>query len=363
MAVTVYIPTPYRRFTNNAARVEVPEGDVLALVRELEARYPELRERILGPDGRLHRHLNMYVNDEPVEGMQGVQTPLRDGDQVAVIPAMVGGTLAFTEEQIRRYSRHIILPEVGGTGQRKLLSSKVLLIGAGGLGSPAALYLAAAGVGTLGIVDFDVVDLSNLQRQILHHVHDVGRPKVQSAVETIGDLNPDVKVIPYNEPLDSANARQIFAEYDVIVNGCDNFPTRYLANDACVFLNKPMVDGSIFKFEGQVTVFVPGRGCYRCLYPSPPPPGLVPSCSEAGVFGVLCGVIASIQGIEAIKLLLGLGEPLVGRLLFLDALGMEFRQVKIRRDADCPVCGDHPTITDLIDYHEFCGVPPAARVS
>jgi adenylyltransferase/sulfurtransferase len=248
-------------------------------------------------------------------------------------------------------------------GQRKLLNSKVLLIGAGGLGSPAALYLAAAGVGTLGIVDFDVVDLSNLQRQILHHVHDVGRPKVQSAVETIGDLNPDVKVIPYNEPLNSGNVRQIFAEYDVIVNGCDNFPTRYLANDACVFLNKPMVDGSIFKFEGQVTVFVPGQGCYRCLYPSPPPPGLVPSCSEAGVFGVLCGVIASIQGIETIKLLLGLGESLVGRLLFFDALGMEFRQVKIRRDADCPVCGDHPTITDLIDYHEFCGVPPAARLS
>ena len=274
MAVTVYIPTPYRKFTNNAARVEVHEGDVLALVRELEARYPELRERILGPDGQVHGHLNIYVNDQPVEELQGMQTPLRDGDQVAVIPAMVGGTLAFTEEQIRRYSRHIILPEVGGMGQRKLLSSKVLLIGAGGLGSPAALYLAAAGVGTLGIVDFDVVDLSNLQRQILHHVHDVGRPKVQSAVETIGDLNPDVKVIPYNEPLNSGNVRQIFAEYDVIVNGCDNFPTRYLANDACVFLNKPMVDGSIFKFEGQVTVFVPGHGCYRCLYPSPPPPGL-----------------------------------------------------------------------------------------
>ncbi|MFI5341130.1 MAG: molybdopterin-synthase adenylyltransferase MoeB [Candidatus Methylomirabilales bacterium] len=363
MAVTVYIPTPYRKFTNNAARVEVPEGDVLALVRELEARYPGLRERILGPDGTIHRHLNIYVNDQPVEELQGMRTPLQDGDQVAVIPAMVGGTLAFTEEQIRRYSRHIILPEVGGMGQRKLLNSKVLLIGAGGLGSPAALYLAAAGVGTLGIVDFDVVDLSNLQRQILHHVHDVGRPKVQSAVETIRDLNPDVKVIPYNEPLNSGNVKQIFAEYDVIVNGCDNFPTRYLANDASVFLGKPMVDGSIFKFEGQVTVFVPGHGCYRCLYPSPPPPGLVPSCQEAGVFGVLCGVVASIQGIETIKLLLGLGESLVGRLLFFDALGMEFREVKIRRDKDCPVCGDHPTITDLIDYHEFCEVPPAAKLS
>ncbi len=366
MAVRVYIPTPYRQYTGNAAQVEAQGGDVLSLVRELEARFPGLRQRLLGPDGRLHRHLNIYVNEEPVEDLQGIQTPLKDGDQVAVIPAMMGGReggLTFTEEQIRRYSRHIILPEVGGKGQRRLLNSKVLLIGAGGLGSPAALYLAAAGVGTLGIVDFDAVDLSNLQRQILHHVRDVGRPKVESAVDTIRDLNPDVKVIPYKLALSSENARQIFADYDVILNGCDNFPTRYLANDACVLLGKPMVDGSIFKFEGQVTVFVPGRGCYRCLYPAPPPPGVVPSCSEAGVFGVLCGVVASIQGIETLKLLLGLGEPLVGRLLFFDALGMEFRSVKIRRDPACPVCGDHPTITDLIDYHEFCGVPPTARLS
>jgi adenylyltransferase/sulfurtransferase len=271
--------------------------------------------------------------------------------------------LVMTEEQIRRYSRHILLPEVGGQGQRKLLSSKVLLIGAGGLGSPAALYLAAAGVGTLGIVDFDTVDLSNLQRQILHHGHDVGRAKVQSAVETIADLNPDVKVVPYQQALSSENVRQIFAEYDVIVNGSDNFPTRYLANDACVFLGKPMVDGSIYKFEGQATVFQPGCGCYRCLYPAPPPPGVVPSCAEAGVLGVVCGVIASIQGVETIKLLLGIGEPLVGRLVFFDALAMEFRQVRYRRDPACPVCGDHPTITDLIDYHAFCGVPPAARLS
>jgi molybdopterin/thiamine biosynthesis adenylyltransferase len=269
----------------------------------------------------------------------------------------------MTEEQIRRYSRHLILPEVGGAGQRKLLNSRVVLIGAGGLGSPVALYLAAAGVGTLGIVDFDVVDLSNLQRQILHHGHDVGRPKVQSALDTIGDLNPDVKVIPYQEALSSENVRRIFADFDVVVNGCDNFPTRYLVNDACVFLGKPMVDGSIFKFEGQATVFLPGHGCYRCLYPAPPPPGVVPSCAEAGVLGVVCGVIASIQGVETIKLLLGLGEPLVGRLVFFDALAMEFRQVKYRRDAACPVCGDHPTITDLIDYHEFCGVPKATRLS
>jgi adenylyltransferase/sulfurtransferase len=269
----------------------------------------------------------------------------------------------MTEEQIRRYSRHLMLPELGGRGQRRLLEGKVLLIGAGGLGSPSALYLAAAGVGTLGIVDFDAVDLSNLQRQILHHTDDVGRPKVQSAVETIASLNPDVKVVPYQEALNSSNVRQIFSEYDVIVNGSDNFPTRYLANDACVFLKKPMVDGSIFKFEGQATVFVPGQGCYRCLYPAPPPPGAVPSCAEAGVLGVVCGVIACIQGVETIKLLLGIGESLVGRLVFFDALSMEFRQVKFRRDPNCPVCGDRPTITDLIDYQEFCGVPATARLS
>jgi adenylyltransferase/sulfurtransferase len=270
---------------------------------------------------------------------------------------------ALTEDQIRRYSRHLMLPEVGGQGQRRLLGSRVLLIGAGGLGSPAALYLAAAGVGTLGIVDFDVVDVSNLQRQILHHGHDVGRPKVQSAVETLADINPDVEVVPHQETLSSANAMDLISRYDVVVNGSDNFPTRYLANDACVLCRKPLVDGSIFKFEGQATVFSPGRGCYRCLYPAPPPPGLVPTCAEAGVLGVICGIIASIQGAETIKLLLGLGDPLIGRLLFFDALTMEFREVKYRRDPACPVCGDQPTVTELIDYHQFCGVPAAARAT
>jgi adenylyltransferase/sulfurtransferase len=274
---------------------------------------------------------------------------------------MAGGAVPFSEEQIRRYSRHIILPEVGGKGQRKLLNSSVLLVGAGGLGSPVALYLAAAGIGRLGIIDGDVVDMSNLQRQILHHVDDVGRPKVQSAVESIARINPDVKVEPFQAVLSSDNAKEIISQYDLVVNGCDNFPTRYLVNDCCVFLKKPLVDGSIFKFEGQVTVFVPGQGCYRCLYPAPPPPGLVPSCQEAGVLGVLCGIIGSLQAIEAIKLLLGIGDSLAGRLLFVDSLGMEFRQVKVRRDPECPVCGDHPTITDLIDYHEFCGVPGASH--
>ncbi len=363
MPVTVYIPTPYRKLTGNQARVEAEAADFLGLLEKLEGRFPGIRSLVLDETGRIHRHMNVYVNDVAVEALDGVNTRLKDGDQVALIPAMAGGVQVFSEEQIRRYSRHIILPEVGGRGQRKLLNSSALLIGAGGLGSPAALYLAAAGVGTLGIVDFDAVDLSNLQRQILHHVKDVGRPKVHSAVETIGEINPDVKVVPYQAQISSENALDLIKEYDVVVNGCDNFPTRYLVNDACIFLNKPMVDGSIFKFDGQVTVFVPGKGCYRCLYPSPPPPGLVPSCQEAGVLGVLCGVVGSLQALEAIKLLLGVGEPLAGRLLFFDALAMEFRQVKVRRDPDCPVCGDHPTIRELIDYHEFCGVPRTQPVS
>ena len=273
---------------------------------------------------------------------------------------MVGMT-RFTPEQIKRYSRHIIMPQVGGNGQRKLLDSKVLLIGAGGLGSPAALYLAAAGVGKIGIVDFDVVDLSNLQRQILHHNHDVGRPKVISAQETIADINPDVEVVPHRLMLNSENVMDIFADYDIIVDGSDNFPTRYLVNDASYFANKPTVHGSIFLFEGQATVFMPGKGCYRCLYPTPPPPGMVPSCAEAGVFGVLPGIVGSIQAVETIKLVLGLGDSLVNRLLLFDALAMGFRLVKTRRNPRCPLCGDNPTVKELIDYEAFCGVPIAEQ--
>ena len=265
--------------------------------------------------------------------------------------------IKFTEEQIKRYSRHIILPQIGGKGQRKLLGSSVLLVGAGGLGSPAALYLAAAGVGRLGVVDFDVVELSNLQRQVLHHVHDVGRPKVVSAQEAIHDINPDVEVVPYRVQLSSENILDIIKDYDVVLDGTDNFPTRYLINDACVLAGKPNVHGSIFLFEGQATTFLPGKGCYRCLYPNPPPPGTVPSCAEAGVLGVLPGIVGTIQAVEAIKLIVGIGQPLVNRLLLFDALDMEFRTLKIRRDKHCPMCGDHPTIHKLIDYLEFCGLP------
>lgn len=272
-------------------------------------------------------------------------------------------TTIFTPEQARRYSRHIIMPQIGGKGQRRLLDAKVVLIGAGGLGSPTALYLAAAGVGTLGIVDFDVVDLTNLQRQILHHTHDVGRPKAQSAAETIADLNPDVRVVQHRVQLNSENALEVLGPYDIVVDGSDNFPTRYLVNDACVMLGKPCVHGSIFLFEGQAATFVPGKGCYRCLYPTPPPPGMVPNCAEAGVLGVLPGIVGSIQAVETIKLILGAGDTLTGRLLLFDALAMEFRQVKVRRNPGCPVCGDHPTVTQLIDYEEFCGLPHADGVA
>ncbi|GIW45792.1 MAG: hypothetical protein KatS3mg077_3074 [Candidatus Binatia bacterium] len=263
----------------------------------------------------------------------------------------------FTPEQLTRYSRHFLLPEVGEEGQAKLLDAKVLLIGAGGLGSPTAFYLAAAGVGTIGIVDHDVVDLSNLQRQILHTNDRIGMPKVESARMTLQALNPDVKVIGYQERLSSENVLRLFADYDVIVDGCDNFPTRYLVNDACVMLGKPNVHGSIFQFEGQASVFYPKKGpCYRCLFPEPPPPGAAPSCAEAGVLGVLPGLVGCVQALETIKLILGVGRPLIGRMIYFDTLSMEVRVHKLRRDPRCPVCGDQPTITELIDYEEFCGL-------
>jgi adenylyltransferase/sulfurtransferase len=266
-------------------------------------------------------------------------------------------TQALTPYQVKRYSRHIIMAQVGSRGQRKLLDAKVLIIGAGGLGSPIAIYLALAGVGTLGIVDFDTVDVTNLQRQILHHNDDIGRPKVESAIDTIRSYNPETRVIAHEEPLTSANAMEIVADYDVVVNGADNFPARYLVNDAAYLNNKPLVDGSILLFDGQATVYLPGMACYRCLFPTPPPPGEVPSCAEAGVLGMLPGLVGSIQAIETVKVILGIGESLASRLLLIDALDMDFRTVKLRRNPECPLCGDNPTVTELIDYDAFCGFP------
>jgi len=265
----------------------------------------------------------------------------------------------FTPDQVARYARHLILPEVGGAGQRKLLGSSVLLLGAGGLGSPAAMYLAAAGVGKIGIVDFDVVDASNLQRQLLHGVDDIGKPKVESAAQTLRGLNPDVEVVAINEHLNSETAMRIFAPFDVIVDGTDNFPTRYLANDAAHFLAKPLVHGSIFRFEGRMALFdsAKGTGCYRCLFPEPPPPGSVQSCAEAGVFGVLPGIIGSMMAFETIKYLLNIGKPMVGRYLLFEGEDMTFRELKLRRNKACPLCGDNPTVHGLIDYEAFCGAP------
>lgn len=277
------------------------------------------------------------------------------------VETAVQPSTSLSNDEILRYSRHLIMPEVGMEGQLKLKNAKVLMVGAGGLGAPLGLYLAAAGVGRIGLVDFDVVDFTNLQRQVIHGTKDVGRKKLDSAAESMLDINPLIRIDRFDVALTSANAMEIFKDYDIVVDGTDNFPTRYLVNDACVLLGKPNVYGSIFRFEGQATVFTyPGGPCYRCLYPEPPPPGLVPSCAEGGVLGILPGLIGLVQATEAVKLILGTGEPLVGRLMLYDALAMRFRELKLRRNPECPACGDHPTITKLIDYHQFCGVPQEA---
>ena len=277
--------------------------------------------------------------------------------------ATVAAPVELNKDEILRYSRHLILSEVGMEGQKKLKAAKVLMVGAGGLGAPLGLYLAASGVGRIGVVDFDVVDYTNLQRQVIHGTKDVGRKKLDSAADSMLDINPYMQVDKFDAAITSENALEIMKDYDMVVDGTDNFPTRYLINDACVLLKKPNVYGSIFRFEGQATIFAyPGGPCYRCLYPEPPPPGLVPSCAEGGVLGILPGIIGLVQATEAVKLILGAGEPLIGRLMLYDALAMRFRELKLRRNPECPVCGDHPSIHELIDYHEFCGVPNPQEV-
>jgi molybdopterin/thiamine biosynthesis adenylyltransferase/rhodanese-related sulfurtransferase/molybdopterin converting factor small subunit len=370
----ILIPTPLRPYTDKKDAVDATGGTIGELLADLTTRHSGLKAHLYNEHGKLRSFVNIYVNDEDIRYLQKEQTPVMATDTVSIIPSVAGGaptaavesgssrTLPdLTNEEIKRYSRHLIMPEVGLEAQKKLKASKVLCIGAGGLGSPAALYLAAAGVGTLGIVDFDTVDFSNLQRQILHGTPDVGRSKLASAKDKLNAINPNVKIELYETALTSQNALELFAPYDVILDGTDNFPTRYLVNDACVLLGKPNAYGSIFRFEGQASVFATKDGpCYRCLYPEPPPPGLVPSCAEGGVLGVLPGMIGVLQATEAIKLITGIGEPLIGRFLIYDALKMKFRELKLRKDPDCPVCGTHPTVTKLIDYEQFCGVVPAA---
>ncbi|MCK6563241.1 MAG: molybdopterin-synthase adenylyltransferase MoeB [Dehalococcoidia bacterium] len=359
MSVNVYIPTPFRHLVGNRASVKAEGATVRNVLEDLDVQFPGFRQQVFDIEGRLAHHINVYVNQVEIENLAGEATPVANGDEVAVIPALAGGAgpTVMTPEMVERYSRHLIMPQVGSVGQRKIIDASVLIIGAGGLGSPVALYLALAGVGKLGIIDFDVVDRTNLQRQILHQTADIGKRKVISARETLEAHNPNINVFVHETPITSDNAFEIIGQYDIVVNGADNFATRYLVNDAAYLLKKPLVDGSILMFDGQATVYLPGRGCYRCLYPAPPPPGMVPSCAEAGVLGAMCATIGSIQATEVLKLVLGVGDLLVNRLLLYDALSLEFRIVKVRRDPECPLCGDNPTIHELIDYEQFCGAP------
>jgi sulfur-carrier protein adenylyltransferase/sulfurtransferase len=367
MANKILIPTPLRPFTGKQDAVEVDGATIGEVLANLTSTYAGLKPHLYNEQGKLRSFVNVYLNDEDIRYLEKDKTPVKPGDTISIIPSVAGGAPAgvaestgLTNDEVKRYSRHLIMPEVGVEGQLKLKAGKVLCIGAGGLGSPAALYLAAAGVGTIGIVDFDVVDYSNLQRQVIHGTPDVGRSKLASAKDRLLALNPHITIETYETALSSKNALELFKPYDVILDGTDNFPTRYLVNDACVLLGKPNTYGSIFRFEGQASVFAAKDGpCYRCLYPEPPPPGLVPSCAEGGVLGVLPGVIGTIQATEAVKLLMGIGEPLIGRFLIYDALRMKFRELKLKKDPDCPVCGTHPTVRELIDYEQFCGVAPA----
>ena len=378
MPVTITIPTPLRQFAGGQSEIQVNASTAGEALDKLTSTHSELRRHLFNDQNALRNFVNVYVYDEDIRHTNGPDTPVKEGDTILIVPSIAGGAAVLDEiagkdaggpeagvlalpmlsnEEVARYSRHLIMPEVGMTGQRKLKAASVLMIGTGGLGAPLGMYLAAAGVGRLGLVDFDVVDASNLQRQIIHGTKDVGRPKIASARDRIEDINPHVEIETHDTKLTSANALNLFVNYDVIVDGTDNFPTRYLVNDACVLTGKPNVYGSIFRFEGQASVFWADRGpCYRCLYPEPPPPGLVPSCAEGGVLGVLPGIIGAIQANETIKIILGAPDILVNRLLLFDAWRMRFRELKLRKNPDCPVCGVNPTIKELIDYEEFCGI-------
>ncbi|MDQ3139040.1 MAG: molybdopterin-synthase adenylyltransferase MoeB [Gemmatimonadota bacterium] len=364
MSVTVAIPTPLRNFTGGRDAVDVSGGTVGEVLDELLAAHTGLKRHLVQDDGRLRNFVNLYLNDTDIRQLESTATRVTEGDVLTIVPSIAGGTPAtetalpkLSHGEVLRYSRHLLLPEVGVEGQRKLKAARVLTIGAGGLGSPLSLYLAAAGVGTIGIVDFDVVDLTNLQRQIVHGTATLGRPKLESATARLTDLNPNVNVVGHDGRLTADNALDIIRDYDIVIDGTDNFPTRYLVNDACVLLGKPNVYGSIFRFEGQASLFYAKEGpCYRCLYAEPPPPGLVPSCAEGGVLGVLPGIIGSIQALETIKWIIGAGDSLIGRLVLFDALKLRFRELKLRKDPNCPVCGTNPSIRELIDYQAFCGI-------
>jgi len=361
--IKILIPYALRAFTERNAEVDVEGNTAGDAINALGNAYPALKAHLFTENGQLRDFINLFVGGANINSLQGLNTPVANGVELMIVPAIAGGsgdselTIELTNEEIARYSRHLLLPEIGVEGQKKLKTAKVLIVGTGGLGAPLALYLAAAGVGTIGLVDFDTVDQSNLQRQIIHSTRDIGRPKTASAKDRIKGINPLVNVVTHNAMLTSQNALELFAGYDIIADGTDNFQTRYLVNDACVFLGKLNVYGSVFQFDGQATVFGAKDGpCYRCLYPSPPPPGLVPSCAEGGVMGVLPGIIGTIQAAETIKLIVGGAKPLIGRLLLFDAWRMAFRELKLEKNPNCPVCGKAPSIHELIDYEQFCGL-------
>jgi len=374
---TVIIPTPLRKFTNNTARLQVGAGTIQDTVRELTQNFPDLKKHLLDEQGKIRSFVNIFIGDDDIRDLQQEATAVKEDTVISIVPAIAGGSpdsngqtsgdsagngAAFTKEELARYNRHIIIPEFGYEAQQKLKAAKVLVIGSGGLGSPVLLYLAAAGVGTIGIVDFDVVDDSNLQRQVLFGVDEIGKPKVEAAKRRLEALNPYIQLNIYNTHLNSQNALDILKDYDVIADGTDNFPTRYLVNDAAVLLGKPNVYASIFQFEGQVSVFnyrdKQGQlgPNYRDLYPTPPPPGLVPSCAEGGVLGVLPGIIGSLQALEVIKVITGVGDTLSGRFYIFDALNFESRTFRIKAREDNPINGKNPTIKALIDYEQFCGM-------
>jgi sulfur-carrier protein adenylyltransferase/sulfurtransferase len=371
---TVIIPTPLRKFTNNTARLQVGSGTIHSTVQELTRNFPDLKKHLLDEGGHIRSYVNIFIGNDDIRDLQQERTPVKDDTVISIVPAIAGGASdapdsapngaapSFTKEELARYNRHIIIPGFGIEAQQKLKAAKVLVIGSGGLGSPVLLYLAAAGVGTIGIVDFDVVDDSNLQRQVLFGVNEIGKPKVEAARRRLEALNPYIKLNIYNTHLNSGNALDIVKDYDVIADGTDNFPTRYLVNDASVLLGKPNVYASIFQFEGQVSVFNYRNADgelgpnYRDLYPTPPPPGLVPSCAEGGVLGVLPGIIGSLQALEVIKVITGVGETLSGHFFIFDALNFESRTFTIRRREENPINGKNPSISALIDYEQFCGM-------
>lgn len=367
---TVLIPTTLRSFTNHRSELELEGGTVGEVIQALAEEYPETKKAIFDEEGKPRAFVNVFVGDKNIKTLDGYDTKVGDGDEIMLIPAIAGGKAEdsiidadrkekLTNDEITRYSRHLLLQEVGVKGQKRLKAAKVLIAGLGGLGAPLVQYLAAAGVGTIGLLDFDEVEASNLQRQVIHGTRDIGRPKAASAKDAIKAINPLVKVETYHLLLTAENALDIISGYDVVADATDNYKARYLINDACVLLGKPDVFGAMYQFEGQASVYYAKEGpCYRCLYQSPPPAGLVPSCAEGGVVGVLPGIIGTIQANEIIKLIVGGGRPLIGRLLTLDAWKMKFHELKIEKNPDCPICGKHPVITELeeYDYEEFCGL-------